>query len=289
MLAMRSIDPEQIVHQQAATVGAALAAINAARSRLGPAPAKAGVAPTEKTFRLDLLLFKGRFNKLVVSIAACIVLLGGCATSPPSHKDYIKPRPLPVVPQSPPPPANGSVFAPVAHVSLFQDHRLWRAGDLVTIDIVQNATASTDDNSQLQRQSSTDDSVGAFLGVPLTFGHHAGQQFSPSFSTSGKSNFQGKGQTSASNSVQAQVAAAVVKIEANGVLALQGRTDINVNGNIRTIDITGYARPEDIGPDNTIPSTDLANMNVQYVGVGPTQSAHHVPWLQNVLNKYWPF
>lgn len=225
----------------------------------------------------------------IASFLAGLILLGGCATTPPGPKAYLKPQLLPVEPGLSPQPANGSVFSPTAHVSLFQDHRLWRVGDLVTIDIAQNASASTDDKSQVQRQSSTTASVAAFLGVPATFGHYAGTQFSPSFDMSGDNNFKGQGLTSTSNSVVAQVAAVVIQIEDNNILAVRGRTNVNVNGDVRAIAITGYIRPEDIGPDNTVSSNDIADMNVQYVGVGPTQSAHHVPWLQDTLNHYWPF
>lgn len=224
-----------------------------------------------------------------VIVLAAAVLLAGCATRAPSSKAYLTPQPMPVKPQSPPQPDHGSVFSPGAHVSLFQDHRLWRSGDLVTINIAQNATASTNDNAQLQRQSSVNDSVTGFLGVPLTFGHHAGQQFQPSFTTNSDNSFKGKGQTSASNTVQGQVTAVVVQVEPNGVLSLRGRTDVNIDGEVRTIQITGYARQQDIGPDNTVSSNGLANMNVQYVGKGATQTAKRVPWLQNLLNHYWPF
>jgi hypothetical protein len=61
---MTTTDPEQIVYEQATSVGAPLlmqrsvkpAVINTARIATE-------VAPTEKIPRLDLLLFKGRFNK----------------------------------------------------------------------------------------------------------------------------------------------------------------------------------------------------------------------------------
>jgi flagellar L-ring protein precursor FlgH len=225
---------------------------------------------------------------LVVALGI-FALLGGCATTPPSKHDYLKPQPLPVKAESNPPPENGSVFSPRTHISLFQDHRLWKNGDLVTINILQNASASTGDNTQLQRQASSDMNVSAFLGVPLTFGHFRGQRFSPTFKTNDDTNFKGKGQTSASNNVEAQVTAVVTEIKPNGIMAIQGRTNVNINGNVRAIAITGYVRPQDIGPDNTVASNDLANMNVQYVGKGPTESAHHIPWLINLLNKFWPF
>lgn len=226
--------------------------------------------------------------KLFATVAG-LVLLAGCATTPPSKHAYLKPQPLPVKPQSTPKATDGSVFSSTAHISLFQDHRLWRSGDLVTINIAQNATASTNDNSQLQRQSSSAISAKALLGINPVAGHLNGSQFSPTINTSDSTKYKGKGQTSASNSVQAQVTAMVTKVEPNGILALNGRTDVNVNGDVRTIEITGYARPQDIGPNNTVSSNNLSNMNVQYVGKGPTQSAHTVPWLLRLLNNFWPF
>lgn len=227
--------------------------------------------------------------RLLRYLPLAAVVLAGCATAPRPSTATLNPQPLTATPQSPPQASNGSVFSPNAHVSLFQDHRLWRNGDLVTIDITQNASASTSDDSNLQRQATTNNSVSAFLGLTPAVGHIAGGQISPSFNTSDQTQFKGQGQTSESNTVQGQVTAVVQRVEPNGILALAGRTNVNVNGDVRTIQITGYARPEDIGPDNSIPSTDLANMNVQYVGAGPTESAHHVPWLQNILNHYWPF
>jgi len=53
--------------------------------------------------------------------------------------------------------------------------------------------------------------------------------------------------------------------------------------------VTGYARQQDIGANNTLNSAQLADANVQYVGVGAINSAHHVPWLQSALSKYSPF
>lgn len=226
---------------------------------------------------------------MVAMAIAGMGVLTGCATQPPAHRAYLKPQSMPVKPESSPKATGGLVFSARSHVSLFQDHRLWRAGDLVTINITQNATASTNDNAQLQRQSSVNDSVSSFIGVPLQFGSLNGSPFKPSFNTSSNNKFKGQGQTSASNQVQGQVTAVVTQVEPNGVLSLRGRTDVNIDGEVRTIQITGFARQQDIGPDNTVSSNNLANMNVQYVGAGATETAQRVPWLENLLNKFWPF
>ena len=56
-----------------------------------------------------------------------------------------------------------------------------------------------------------------------------------------------------------------------------------------SIVVTGYASPDDIAANTTISSNNVADMNVQYVGNGPINAAHQVPWLQQVLSKAWPF
>jgi len=232
--------------------------------------------------------------KIPVAISAmllgvAVLALTGCATRAPGREAFLKPSPMPARPRAAPNSSNGSVFPATTYASLFQDHRMWRRGDLVTIDIVQQAAAQKNDSSQLKRQSSTSNSVSTFLGVPATFGHHAGKQFSPAIDAGSDQSYKGNGQSQASSSVTGEVTAVVTRVASNGVLALSGRTNVNINGGVRTIEISGYARPEDIGADNSISSNQIAGMNVQYVGNGPINNAHSVPWLQRVLSGIWPF
>ncbi len=63
-------------------------------------------------------------------------------------------------------------------------------------------------------------------------------------------------------------------MDANGTLALAGRTNVNINGNVTSIVVTGYASPDDIAANTTISSNNVADMNVQYVGIGPINGAH---------------
>lgn len=215
--------------------------------------------------------------------AAAAAALAGCApfqtVTPP-----LQPQTPPAIAQPMVASVNGSLFIPGAHVSLFKDHRLWHPGDLVTIDIAQNATASTTDGSNLQKNSS------AGLGISTLFGAkpHAGE-FSPNVSSSSALQSKGTGSNSASNSVQAEVTAVVTRVEPNGVLNVAGRTNVNVDGNVRTVEITGLVRPQDIGPDNSVSSDAIADMNVQYVGIGPTESAQRIPGGLRWLAKFWPF
>jgi flagellar L-ring protein precursor FlgH len=188
-----------------------------------------------------------------LTMLACLVL-PGCATNAPGKADLVQPAafPIDVLPQQAD--RDGSVFPAGTSGSLYQPRRDWRTGDLVTIDIVTSTSAANAD-----------------------------------ISTSLDQEYAGTGTAAASNNVSGQVEAVITHVDPNGTLALAGRTNVNINGNVTSIIVTGYASPDDIAANTTISSNNVADMNVQYVGNGPINTAHQVPWLQQALTKVWPF
>jgi flagellar L-ring protein precursor FlgH len=184
----------------------------------------------------------------------------------------------------------GSVFPSAISGSLYEPRRDWRIGDLVTIDIVTSATANDTDNSSLSRKGTIANTLTSFMGVPLNFGISAnGTPFSPSINASSDQTYAGAGSAAATSNVTGQIEAVITHIDPNGTLALSGRTNVNINGNVTSIVVTGYASPDDIAANTTISSNNVADMNVQYVGNGPINDAHRVPWLQQLLSKFWPY
>ncbi len=220
---------------------------------------------------------------------ACLSLLGGCATTPPGPRSLVPAAAFPIAVPRGPIAEDGSVFPATSSGSIYEPKRDWRPGDLVAIDIVTSTTAVNDDAAALSRTGTVDNAVTSFFGVPLNFGSLAGTPFSPSINTSSSNTYSGTGTESASNNITGEVEAVVTRVDPNGTLALEGRTNVNVNGNVNAIVVTGYASPDDITANATISSNNVADMNVQYVGNGPINDAHRVPLLQQVLDVIWPF
>ncbi len=220
---------------------------------------------------------------------AGLVVLAGCATEAPGKMYFVKPNAFPV--QAPPIPdaTNGTVYPADSTGSLYGNQRFWEPGDIVTVDVTLASNAQGTDGGTLNKNESLNASVTQFLGVPLQFGYANGSRFSPAFTTSNQQQFTGTGSVSGSSTVSTNIAAVVTAVEPNGVLQLSGRTNVNINGNVTGIVVTGYARPQDIGANNTISSDQLAQANIQYVGVGELNSAHHVPWLEGIFSQYLPF
>jgi flagellar L-ring protein precursor FlgH len=218
------------------------------------------------------------------------LLLTGCANTAPPPPEIVQPAPFPITVLPPVAATDGSIFPSSTTGSLYEPRHDWRPGDLVTINIVTTATANDSDADALTRKGTINDTLTSFMGVPLTFGHVNGAQISPNIATSSDQEYAGNGTAAASNSLSGQVEAVITHVDPNGTLALAGRTNVNINGNITSIVVTGYASPNDIAANTTISSDNVADMNVQYVGNGPiNEGAHTVPWLQRVLNKVSPF
>ena len=51
----------------------------------------------------------------------------------------------------------------------------------------------------------------------------------------------------------------------------------------------GVVRTRDIAPNNVVPSTAIANMQVQLDGKGVVSDHLNPGWLYRVLTKVWPF
>ena len=219
----------------------------------------------------------------------CFGLLSGCATSAPNSRSLVPASAFPIAVPRGPIAENGSVFPATSSGSIYEPKRDWRPGDLVAIDIVTSTTAADNDAAALSRAGQINTSVTSFFGVPLNFGSLAGTPFSPSINTSSSNQYAGTGTEAASNNITGEVEAVVTRVDPNGTLALEGRTNVNVNGNVNAIVVTGYASPEDITANATISSNNVADMNVQYVGNGPINDAHRVPIFQQIIAKLWPF
>lgn len=226
----------------------------------------------------------------IVFLAGLMALgLAGCATKAPGHIYFVRPSKFPVKIQSTPLSTNGSVFPANATGSLYGNQSVWQAGDLVTVKVTLSTTAQDNNAGALTKTSSVKDSVTGLLGINPAIGSLGGSPFSPSIGLANKQSFSGTGATSGSDTVTTTLDAVVTRVEPNGILALAGHTNVNINGNVTGIEVTGYARPQDIGANNTISSDQLADGNIQYVGIGPINSAHHVPWLEGAISRYSPF
>jgi flagellar L-ring protein precursor FlgH len=195
-------------------------------------------------------------------------------------------------PQEPPPsyqkaqPSPGSLFS--GYENLFSDLKARNVGDTITIKVYENIQGSGSSQTGAQKKSTYDINV----NKPTVLGKEVpGDTRNPllNFSTSPKSSFTGKGATSRNAKLIATISARVVKVYPNGDLYVVGQKVIKINDDYQVLKISGIVRPSDIGPDNSVPSSKVANMFVEYNGKGYFNESSKPGWLARLLAKIWPF
>jgi flagellar L-ring protein precursor FlgH len=216
------------------------------------------------------------------ALLAAASALAGCASNAPR----IDPAwaPTPPITQAAPPPADGGIYHDTNSMELFADPRAHRVGDIVTIVLAENTQASKKAETTTAKKDSADLGAATLWGksFPLNGGKIA--------SLSGDRGFDGSGSSSQSNQLTGQITVTVAQRLANGNLLLRGEKWLTINQGRELVRISGIARPQDIGPDNTILSTRIANAQITYTGSGSLADANTQGWLSRFFNSKWmPF
>jgi flagellar L-ring protein precursor FlgH len=168
---------------------------------------------------------------------------------------------------------------------LARDLRASQIDDLVTIVVAESASAVSTGSTKTSRQSSSVHSTTALFGKT-----NPGGPLANMLNTSGQDGLDGEGTTSRVTTLTTTVSARVVGVLPNGYLVLEGRKTIAVNSENQVVTVRGVARPADLTPNNTVPSTSLAQLDIRIDGKGVVNDAVRRPsFLYRLLLGLLPF
>jgi len=184
----------------------------------------------------------------------------------------------------------GSLWSPSAkYYDMYSDHKARQVGDLIIVQIIENSSADKEASTDASRDSSTANSVTSFLGLPMDQSSIFGYKIKPEVQTNGSSTFKGDGKTSRSGTLSAVVSARVMRVLPSGNFAIKGKKQIRVNDEEQYIMVSGIIRPEDIMGNNSIMSTNIADLKVDYYGSGILGDQQSKGFLARAIDKIWPF
>ena len=213
------------------------------------------------------------------------LLLTGCSGILNQHR--FEPVTENVAFKDPPPSriVTGSIYQSSQAMRLFEDRTARQVGDILTVRLTERTSASKDASTSFGKESSTTITNPTLFGKAVTFGDRSLET-----SVSGNRSFDGTGESDQSNTLSGTVTAVVIKVYPNGNLLIQGEKKLALNQGEEFIKITGVIRPDDIAPDNSISSTQVADAEITYAGKGALADANAAGWLARFfVSALWPF
>ena len=175
--------------------------------------------------------------------------------------------------------------------AFFNDQRASRVGDIVTVLIDIDDSASTKNQTNSSRTSTTKAGVDHLLGLESSLGKVLPGGFDPAnaLGTNSATSNAGAGSVQRSEKISLTIAAVVSSVLPNGNMVIQGTQEVRTNAELRQLTVAGIVRPEDISSANTIKHTQIAEARISYGGRGDISRVQKTPAGQSLIEKFSPF
>lgn len=225
--------------------------------------------------------------RLSLELLLAALLVGGCNNNPVRDPLYapVRPQPVPVASLK-----TGSIYNDATGMLLFEDLRARRVGDILTVVLSEKTDASKSATAASKKSNSNSISNPTLFGMTPSKSMDNGQTASLAMETQSEHDFSGDGSATQKNALTGDVVVTVTEILGNGNLLVRGEKRLAINQGNEYVKLSGIVRPYDVGPDNKVPSTKIADATIIYVGDGQTADATVMGWLSKFfISAILPF
>ncbi|KLE31255.1 flagellar basal body L-ring protein FlgH [Aurantiacibacter luteus] len=211
-------------------------------------------------------------------VCGAALSLGGCATDRPAEGFHAAlPPPSPAYA-----PSNGGIYQNArGYAGLIEGNRARHVGDLLTIVLVENVSASRSTTGRTDRSGSA--SITPPSAGPLDFLDPA------ALNISSGSSFSGRGEAGQRSSLRGELAVTIADVRPNGTALVVGEKQTEIGQGMEWVQFSGIVRLADIDTDNRLPSSRVADARINYAGNGAIQQASRPGWLSRFFAMVSPF
>lgn len=181
--------------------------------------------------------------------------------------------------------------------SLFADKKDLQKGDIIQVIIDEALSANSKDSRATSKANNT--SLGGAVIAPIagvvntqgttdkiarinnTIGIGATSSSSNTFSGNVNTKFDEKFSTT--------VSVIIEETYQNGNYFIKGSKELLIDGQKQEMIISGVIRPYDITPDNSVSSSQVANLKIAYKKDGEEADNLEKSWGVKIIEKVWPF
>lgn len=167
--------------------------------------------------------------------------------------------------------------------SLFADTTARQVGDILTIEIDETQTVQNNDQTSFSKETSLNAALTNFDIFPRMF------EPLPSASGNSQRDFNGNARVDRNATFRTMISVVVIDVMPNGNLLVEGTRRLIVDGDRKTIRISGQVRPLDVSQANMVRSDRVANASFAIEGSGPSAKQVNRGWFSRFLDAVWPF
>ena len=193
-----------------------------------------------------------------------------------------------------------SLWSKETAVSLFTDHKAKRVGDIITVLVQENNSASRNSSTKTQKKGDISASISSFFTGNIQdkiFSNNPDNNNNPDknnvqlpeLGTTSQNKFEGSGAVNNSGSINSRFAVRVVDVLPNNNLIIEGVRRTSFSGESQTIILRGTVRPQDVTPVNTVVSYNLADVSIRFKDEGVVNNSQKKGWFGKLWDKVSPF
>ncbi|MBL4584370.1 MAG: flagellar basal body L-ring protein FlgH [Pseudomonadales bacterium] len=226
-------------------------------------------------------MYRNSYTSIVILVT---VLVSACSTldEKPNDPNY---APVAIDKLIPPPARGGSLYQENFGVTLFDDHKAYRIGDIITVTLNESTESSKSADTTVSKDSDIS------MANPTLFGRTvSGSGYTLGLGVSSENDFTGSSLSDQRNSLTGSITVTIIDVLPNGILKIRGEKWITLNQGEEFIRVSGLVRSEDISADNQVSSTRIADARISYGGVGSLADSNRQGVLSQFFNsRWWPF
>jgi flagellar L-ring protein precursor FlgH len=198
-----------------------------------------------------------------IIILGMAAMLAACATPTPETqiKHPLSKRPSPPVMAAE---NNGAIFQSGASqakpaLGLFEDRRAKRVGDTLTVNLVEKTEAKRKSETTDERKANGSIDIPS----PTVLGRSTSLLGATSWNPAAGNKIELKDNETNSNSVSGSITVTVIEVLDNGNLLVAGEKQVRINQDTEYIRLGGVVNPNQISANNTVSSTQLADVQLE--------------------------
>jgi len=182
-----------------------------------------------------------------------------------------------------------SLWHDASYKSMYADKRASGIGDIITILVQENSTASKNNETKTEKSSSLSEAITSFLYSPGASGFLTKGGQLPTMAYNSDSKHDGSGAINNSENIIAKIAVRIVDVLPNQNYVIEGKRETSFSGERQTIILRGVVRSDDVSALNTVFSFNVSDATIQIIGKGTITDSQRKGWFVRLWDKINPF